>query len=436
MKTTVKRPIRDQEGNVLILVLVLLLVGGLILTPLLGLMSTGLMAGQVYEKKTAELYAADAGVEDAIWKIQNDKAEFDEDGSYSYPDPEQGVADLWVVNDRNVDVKIYRAEMPESTRCRRVYRHRILSTATSADGGATRIEAYLTATTEFLDVSGLMDHIITINENLTQKEIEKLENELKDNKVHFDCLERCQDCADPCGTVYDYNHIPEGCYGCGAVYNYDGWWPEPSVLSAYYLADVTGTPLYPSDPPDTLRVQDYPDGIGPLHRLGRLDIINTGAAGLTLKLNGTVYVTGNTTIGGNKDFTLDLNGKTIFVNSEHTKTEHNKIALKIEGKCIAIHGPGAIIAIGDIYFEPGVEIGTNGEPVFVFSVSGTTTVQPNASFYGSVAGDFYVEVHSGQGPEGPTFTYPPGGFGDFFDFPSLVEVDRTYHIASWTIGPA
>ncbi len=73
MKIGVKRAIRDEQGKVLILVLVLLVVGGLVLTPLLGLMSTGLVAGQVYERKAAELYAADAGVEDAIWKIQHDE---------------------------------------------------------------------------------------------------------------------------------------------------------------------------------------------------------------------------------------------------------------------------------------------------------------------------------------------------------------------------
>ena len=57
----------------LILALILLVVGGLILGPLLGLMSTGLAAGQVYEKKTAELYAADAGIEDALWKIKHNQ---------------------------------------------------------------------------------------------------------------------------------------------------------------------------------------------------------------------------------------------------------------------------------------------------------------------------------------------------------------------------
>ena len=71
MKTVVKGAIRDEKGNVLILVLILLVVGGLILTPLLGLMSTGLLAGQVYERKMQEYYAADAGVEDALLRIKD-----------------------------------------------------------------------------------------------------------------------------------------------------------------------------------------------------------------------------------------------------------------------------------------------------------------------------------------------------------------------------
>ena len=51
------------------MVLILMLLGGLIIAPLLSYMSTGLKASQVYEKKMHELYAADAGVEDAIYNI-------------------------------------------------------------------------------------------------------------------------------------------------------------------------------------------------------------------------------------------------------------------------------------------------------------------------------------------------------------------------------
>jgi len=75
IKNRLRRPIRDETGKVLIMALVALVLGALLLTPLLGLMSTGLMGGQVYEQKMEELYAADAGVEDAIHWLINGRPE-------------------------------------------------------------------------------------------------------------------------------------------------------------------------------------------------------------------------------------------------------------------------------------------------------------------------------------------------------------------------
>jgi len=73
MKTILKRATRDQKGAAFTMVLILLVLGGLILAPLLGLMSAGLMAGRVYEDNMHVLYAADAGIEDAVWKITHDE---------------------------------------------------------------------------------------------------------------------------------------------------------------------------------------------------------------------------------------------------------------------------------------------------------------------------------------------------------------------------
>lgn len=64
---------RHQSGQALIIALVLLMLGALILGPLLSYMGTGLKTGQVYEKKTSIIYAADAGIEDAKWKIEYNK---------------------------------------------------------------------------------------------------------------------------------------------------------------------------------------------------------------------------------------------------------------------------------------------------------------------------------------------------------------------------
>ena len=71
MRIIANRLVRDEKGAALILALILLLIGGLISAALLGHMRSGILLGEVHERRTAELYAADAGVEDAIWKIQN-----------------------------------------------------------------------------------------------------------------------------------------------------------------------------------------------------------------------------------------------------------------------------------------------------------------------------------------------------------------------------
>ena len=146
MKTIVKQVIRDEKGKVLILVLVLLVLGGLVLTPLLGLMSTGLASGQVYEKKTHEYYAADAGVEDAIWKIMNDVDELpnsscgNQSWSYNYS--------ILDINNRGVDVTI---EYPGD------FNHLITSTATSDDGSSTTVQASVTLDVEIVEGEDFFD---------------------------------------------------------------------------------------------------------------------------------------------------------------------------------------------------------------------------------------------------------------------------------------
>ena len=95
MRIALNKLMRDEKGQALILAMILMIVGSLIIAPLLGFMSTGLMAGQVFEKKMAGLYAADAGIEDALWKIINDPPA-------SYPDDYQ----LTDVNGMSVGVLV------------------------------------------------------------------------------------------------------------------------------------------------------------------------------------------------------------------------------------------------------------------------------------------------------------------------------------------
>lgn len=73
-KRTLTKSIKDERGQALMLVLILLLLGGLIITPMLSHISTGLKVGEeVYEEKMYRLYAADSGVEDGLWEIKNER---------------------------------------------------------------------------------------------------------------------------------------------------------------------------------------------------------------------------------------------------------------------------------------------------------------------------------------------------------------------------
>jgi len=124
---------RDEKGAAMVLVLVLLILGGLITAPLLAHMGTGLIAGEVYEKRTAELYAADAGVEDAIWRLPDLNLCPHQSTNYTIPD----------VNGKTVEVFI--KNTGEGT-------HKITSIAVTDDSGgtaaidsSTTVEAYVEA---------------------------------------------------------------------------------------------------------------------------------------------------------------------------------------------------------------------------------------------------------------------------------------------------
>ncbi len=377
MKTTVKRIIRDEKGTVMILALILLVVGGLILAPMLGLMTTGLIAGQVYERKTDELYAADAGVEDAIWKLQNDVVKPPE----SCGDPDYWSYNISDVNDRNVAVNITYIDGPT---------FHVVSTATG-DGSGTEIEAYITGANKYGDYSGIVDNVLTSLGEINLKPGTNV-------------------------TPLEGEHSP--------VQDYGGGWPEPGELEGFYRQQVEDEDPYPFG---TIDLNGVDMDLGPLYREGELEIVNSSNTLATLTLTGTIYITGDTLIGKTgKDFTLDLNDQTIFVASNTTGAQN---ALEIGGKC-TIEGPGVLLAIGDIYFEPNIEAGMT-DPIFIMSVWGQTLLQPGGDFYGSIAGSVEVDLQPGT-----SLTYPEDE-GWYEDLNFLIGVQElVYTIVSWTVGPA
>jgi hypothetical protein len=184
-------------------------------------------------------------------------------------------------------------------------------------------------------------------------------------------------------------------------------WPAVDDLIEYYWPYVSGLdPLeYPDDEIDLKDTDTISPSGEALYRVGDLTIKNTGAPEALGTLEGVVYVTGDVEFKqpGNKDYDIYLNGWTIFALGE----------ISIPSERCTLHGPGCIIAVGDIQFQPkmaSVDDLTEDDLIFVMSVEGTVTFQPHGEFYGSVAGNVDVGLQPGSsliwnGPP-PSLVFP------------------------------
>jgi len=384
-----KAAARDQQGNVLVMALILLVVGGLILTPLLGLMSTGLVSGQVYDKKTDELYAADAGVEDAIWKIRDNVLD---SYPHDYPEP-------LIVNNKSVNITVFREDLDPT--CGEELRYRIISTATSDDGSSTAIDAHLSVS--YLDLSALLDNAIVSNDTIDIQPGNYIDGDvwLPDEED----LETSPGVSIN-GTVKDNDDMTM-------------YWPTFEQLSGYYLQDVEGAP----DPGPSIDLQYYTNIIGPCYREGSLAVDNTGDPA-TLVLEGTVYVTGNLEFrqsGTSHNYTVDLNKQTIFVEGN----------IEFPSNVVTIRGPGCIIAKGYINFQPAI---AGIDFVLVYSITDEVNFQPSGDFTGCIAGNVHVHLQPGStitwiSPEGSGLNVP-WGVGDLDELPPVTGSS----IESWEIN--
>jgi len=348
LRKMLTHPRKNESGQgVLAMVLILLMLGAIILTPLLVFMSTGLKAGGVYESKLQEFYAADSGVEAAIYNISRN---------------ETSVLN-YTLNDRDVNVTI-----DEDAGI-----YKINSTATSDTGGNTTIVCYYGA----LDYSSLLDNAITTNDTL----IIQPNNNITGNISTPDCS-AVEDCDFSCTGCPNWTCCVD-CPNCTKCCSQEPLsWPTAERLSEYYYNKVEDYPYYGED----INVATNPER-GPLYRDGTLDIYST-TKGENATLNGTVYVTDDLSIGGAKEFTLNLNNQTIFVESASADPQR---AIEVGGKC-TITGSGCIIAVGDIDFAPNIAAGSGDDFILIMSIKGTVLLHPSGDFYGAVAGNAEVNL--------------------------------------------
>jgi len=363
-------------------------------------MSTGLLAGKVYEKKMDEYYAADAGVEDAIWKIQDNNLTFVNNHSYLEP---------LTVNYKNVTVEIYREDLDPT--CGEELRYRILSIAATDDGGgtaaidsSTTIDAYLSVS--YLDLSALLDNAIISDDTIDIQPGTEINGDI--------WLPDEDDLEEP--PHWSHN---------GTVKDEDDEsivWPTAEQLSGYYWDDVKH--LEEEAYPDGY-VMNIPEGtsewdpyvIGPLLAEGDLTIKGDG----WIRLEGTIYVKGNLNFNPTPAINIDLNKHTIFAEGEI-----------LINPGVALYGSGCIIAIGYIDFQPSIA-SEGDEFILVFSITDVVWFHPNGDFTGCIAGDAHVEISPGGtiswiSPEGKGLDVPWGAGDD--KMPPVTGI----RVISWEIS--
>jgi len=323
---------RGQEGQVVIVMALMLVLTGLILGPLLSFTYTGHQVGQIREDDMHRVYAADLGIEDVMYQIANEVIEIEPGDQTDYTLGE-------AVNDSAVEVSVYRID--DET-------YRIISTATDYEGVHTTIEAYI----GYWDYESLLNHALISYGNITigpgadiWGDVQYMEE--LDNK----------------GNIYG----DETQGGIKA-------WPTAEEVSQYYLN-------YEPMGACSSGVLNVNNGetvvVGPCITDGDLTIKGQG----TVELGGTFYIAGDLIFNPTPKLNIVLNGHSIYAEG----------IIEIGPNC-DISGPGCIIAEGDVQFQPN-QIGDDF--IFVMSVEGSLTAQPGGDFVGSFAACINIQVQPG-----------------------------------------
>ena len=298
-----KGKLKNEAGQALPMALIMLVLGGLLVVPTLSFMTTNLNANRTVNVKTSAIYAADAGIQDALWKLGNDV------------DPFPGGITFYNL-----------AETPNGMTV--TIEKQALTTEPDGDLYTLKSTAKLNGQVKAVivaqafkgsDFSWLFDHAITSGGNVYTK---------KSDVINGGILYE--------GT-YDFNAQVTGEVVKGTVNL-----PTAAQLSAFYWEDVKNLTPYPSSsyviPGGT---PSTPHMIPSLYRNGNLSITGSGYA----KLSGTVYVKGNFSVN-DKNSIINLNGSTIYAEG----------TIYFKPGC-TVYGPGCIIGVGDVDFQPNIGMG-------------------------------------------------------------------------------
>jgi hypothetical protein len=363
---------KQEQGQLLILlVLIIFAFSTLVTVPLLNFMSTGIVTTKNDGLHAQEIYAAEAGVRDAIWKIKRVVPGVPKQES----DPSLQYAISGNVNGKSVNVTI--SWIDSET-------YRVHSLATNlGTGHQSTIDSDIDIdSTGGLDLSAFTKNALTSPGTISTKTSDYINGDVWiENSENFT----------------GGGHV-SGNMTVGPITG----WPTADLLETYFSHQVDETSPYATG---TINIAQSSQ-CGPLYAQGAsgggYTITGTG------QLKGIIYVVGDLYFDQNAN--INLNGYTIFVTGQVSTHGESSLA-----------GPGAIIALGNISFQPHV----SPSYIFVMSVTGQVSFQPQGNFVGAVCGDSLIKLQPNC-----TLTWQSPGVANL-DVPGLYNTVSI--IKTWTI---
>lgn len=294
LQVKLKQTCKSERGIALPMALLLMVVAGMLVIPVLDLMTTSQKGGIGEEQQTEGLYAADAGIQDILWMYTNNSS-YDLTSPYTLGSQINGMT-----------VTISKVKTENITNGNR-YSIQSIAKLNGVTKGTVTAQIEATSSGSQLDFSGIMDNAITSKDDVQIKNNCNIEGNILSGAT-ADVGKSNVD-----GTQTVSNNIT---------------WPTTTQMEGYYWNQVSNLSAYTG--PAT-------GNIGPLWTNGSLQIPNNATANLT----GTIYVKG--TFSTKPGAIIYLNGNTIFAEDQIDFSSHP-----------TIYGSGCIIGVNYVNFQPSL----------------------------------------------------------------------------------
>lgn len=335
------RLMKNESGSAFILALIFLALGAIIITPILGLFSTELSALNLGTGRLKELYAADSGVEHAMWNIV-----YNSDLMPGYNnEPPPYTDSLSGINGKNVNYSIYFVD--ENL-------YKVISIATGASGTNTTIEAYVAVPEGgiFSYAATAMDGNMKVGGTVTSSPVTSEGDVYADGNITG--TGTVDGDAEATGSISGSTEIG------GTATPYAAPEKFPTISTALYLDQANeGTLITGNYSPSST------SSLGPAHITGDFKLESP----MTLTLTGTVWVDGTVSVTGGA---VVVGAYTIVSNS--SKPDAIKIAggtdvdLGLIPLFIATQGGVAISGgsmVSAIVYAPNGQVDINGTGTIV-----------------------------------------------------------------------